>query len=127
MLKKVKELLALAKGNPITNLKALLAWVDKQPNIVSAIGHGAICAVWMTFGLLLALLSKLGDETLALPIIIFFAGQCSGGYSLREGDDAQKAVGGPDEGEKLGQGFEDWIVPHVVTLIFALWYASLVA
>lgn len=109
----------------MSKLNALLKWVDQQDNWISALGHGLICAIWMTVGLILALLSTIGDDTLARPIITFFAGMCIGGYTLREVDDARKAIAGPDEGKKLGHGFEDWIAPVVVTIALGVYYASL--
>lgn len=110
----------------MNKLNDLLRWVDKQDNWISAIGHGAICAAVMTIGLALAYLSTLADDTMAQPILTFFAGLCIGGYTLREADDSRKAVGGAGEGRKLGESFEDWIVPVAVTIALGVVYSTLV-
>lgn len=110
----------------MNSLNDLLGWVDKQDNWISAIGHGAICAGVMTVGLLLAWLSTAADDTLAQPILTFFAGMCIGGYTLREADDSRKAVGQPGEGHKLGESFEDWIVPVTVTIALGIIYSGLI-
>lgn len=109
----------------MNKINELMRWVDKQDNWISALGHGAICAVWMTVGLALAALSTVADDSLAQPILTFFAGMAIGGYTLREGDDARKAVGTEGEGRKLAHGFEDWIVPVVVTVALGVIYSGL--
>lgn len=110
----------------MNKLNELLRWVDQQDNWISALGHGAICAGWMTIGLLIAWISTLADDSMAQLIITFFAGMCIGGYTLREIDDARKVVGTEDEGEKLGHGFEDLIVPVAVTIALGVIYSGLV-
>lgn len=110
----------------IDQFNDLLRKIDRQPNLVSAAGHGMICLAWMTIGLAVAFLSTVADDTMANAVLTFFAGMCIGGYTLREADDSRKAVGGPDEGRKLGESFEDWIVPVVVTVAVAVFYASVV-
>lgn len=106
-------------------LNELLRRVDRQDNWVSAAGHAAICAGWMTVGLALAFLSTAADDTMAHPILTFFAGMAIGGYTLREVDDARKAVGRSGEGRALAHGFEDWIAPVVVTIALGVFYATL--
>lgn len=110
----------------MTKLNELLSYVDRQDNWISALGHGAICAVWMTIGLAIAYVSTVADQSMAQPILTFFAGMCIGGYLLREVDDARKVVGTEDEGEKLGHGFEDFIVPLVVTIALGVLYSGLI-
>jgi hypothetical protein len=110
----------------MNKLNELLRWVDRQDNWISALGHGAIVAVWMTIGLALASLSSLADDTLAMGILTFFAGMSIGAYLLREVDDARKVIGTEDEGRKLGHGFEDLLVPVVVTVALGVIYAGLI-
>lgn len=98
----------------------LLKKIDGKPNWVSAIGHGLVCVAWLTFGLILAFISLLADESLAMPIIIFFSGMDIGGYGLRELEHTRK-------GQPLGHGFEDFLGAVVFTIPTALFYASLVS
>lgn len=99
--------------------------IDQQNNWVSAAGHGAICAVFLTVGLALEFLSYLVEPENPIAFITFFAGVGVGAYTLREGDEVDDAIGEPDEGRKLGASFEDWIAPVVVCVGLGAFYAGL--
>lgn len=111
--------------NVIDRIKAVYAWTDRQNNWISAATHAGICAVVITVGLVLEAASYAVEPADPIPFISHFAVGMGFAYTLREIDDARKAIGTRDEGKKLGEGYEDWIAAIVVCVALGVVYSRM--
>lgn len=109
----------------IRRISSIYAWASVQPNWVSALTHGGICALAVTAGLVLEFLSYLVEPAAPIPFISHSAAAAIGGYTLREIYDSLKAVGTEDEGQKLGHSYEDLIAAVLVSIALAKLYGGL--